>query len=74
MIRVDACARSVVDGVFVWGGVQIEIVMEKWSDLSGLGDNLAISVVLVLFCLENVEFRGASASILASVIDRTWMV
>jgi len=74
MITVYACPRSVVDRVFVRGSIEIEIVMGKRSDLSGLGDNLANSIVLVLFCLENVQFRGASASILASTVDRTWMV
>jgi len=74
MITVYACPRSVVDRVFVRGSIEIEIVMGKRSDLSGLGDNLANSIVLVLFCLENVQFRGTSASILASTVDRTWMV
>ena len=54
MITVDACPRSVVDRMFIWGSVEIEIVMGKRSDLGGLGDNLAISIVFVLFRLKNV--------------------
>lgn len=48
--------------------------MGKRSDLGGLGDDLALCIVLVFFCFKNIEFGGTSASILASGVDGAWMV